>query len=222
MRVSIDEVLGEKVRAGILSLDGVTLPHDDGDALWCRIEAECDSLRKRHRDQTVGQVPGVESARGLYRSIGIDPTKTRPSSEALLRRVIKGKPLYRIHPLVDLFNWVSLQRLTPVGLYDVSKIVGDEVTIRVGREGEGYGGIRKGFVNLEGRFLVADDSGPFGSPTSDSQRTAIEGAASSVLAIFFCSKALEKQHVQKTLDVAEALSSIHLHARTVFKSVINH
>lgn len=222
MRVFIDVDVADVVQAGVLMLDGIVLPDDEGAALWQHIEAECETLRTRYRDITVGQVPGVKAARRLYRSIGIDPTKTRPSSEALLRRVIKGKSLYRIHPLVDLFNWVSLMRLTPVGLYDVAKIVGDEVTIRVGKEGEGYNGIRKGYVNLTGRFMVADGDGPFGSPTSDSPRTAIKGSVSSVLAIFFFSKELEKQEVNETLGAAEELAMAHLQSHTVLKNVINH
>lgn len=222
MRVVIDDALADVVQVGILMLDGIVLPGDEGQALWQRIETECETVRDRYRDSTVGQVPGVKAARRLYRSIGIDPTKTRPSSEALLRRAVKGKPLYRIHPLVDLFNLVSLTRLTPVGLYDVAKIVGNEVTIRIGGEGEGYDGIRKGFVNLHGRFVVADGDGPFGSPTSDSPRTAIDGSVSSVLVLFFCPKELEKQEVNETLHAAEALALVHLHSRTVLKSVISH
>jgi len=111
-------------------------------------------------------------ARRLYRAIGVDPTRTRPSSEALQRRVQKGKPFPRINALVDGINFCSLSLMLPFGGYDTGGIEGD-VTLRLGREGEGYEGIGKPWVNVAGRFTLADAHGPFGNPTADSFRTRI-------------------------------------------------
>ncbi len=119
-----------------------------------------------------GRVPGVEFARALFRRFHIDPTKTRPSSEALLRRALRGEPFPRVNSLVDVANVMSLLAQSPVGLYDLARTEGP-LNIRVGAEGEGYEGIRKGWVNVEGRICVADALGPLGNPTSDSARTMI-------------------------------------------------
>jgi DNA/RNA-binding domain of Phe-tRNA-synthetase-like protein len=108
----------------------------------------------------------------MYRRVGLDPTKTRPSSEALLRRVTRGEPLPRINSLVDICNWCSLAFQLPYGLYDVDRISGD-VEMRLGRAGEEYAGIRKDVVHLAGRLTLADAAGPFGNPTSDSARTMV-------------------------------------------------
>ena len=120
-----------------------------------------------------GSVGDPTRARALYRRFGIDPTKVRPSSEALLRRLKKGEPLPRVNSLVDVANAMSVQLQVPVGLYDLDKAVGEELVIRIGREGESYTGIRKDVVNVAGRLCIADAKGPCGNPSSDSERTMI-------------------------------------------------
>jgi DNA/RNA-binding domain of Phe-tRNA-synthetase-like protein len=120
-----------------------------------------------------GDVPAAGRARELYRKFGLDPTRVRPSSEALLRRLKKGEPLPRINSLVDVANALSVQLQVPVGLYDLGKVKGDELVIRLGAEGEGYTGIGKEHVNVAGRICVADAEGPCGNPSADSARTMI-------------------------------------------------
>jgi DNA/RNA-binding domain of Phe-tRNA-synthetase-like protein len=132
-----------------------------------------------------GRTGDMGPARALYRSFGTDPTRHRPSSEALLRRVRKGEGLPRINSLVDVANLLSLELQVPVGLYDLAKIEGEELVIRMGREGEGYAGIGKEHVNVEGRLCVADAAGPCGNPSSDSARTMITTATGAAAWIYF-------------------------------------
>lgn len=120
-----------------------------------------------------GEVGDSAPARALYRRFGIDPTRVRPSSEALLRRLKKGEAFPRINSLVDVANALSVQLQVPVGLYDLGKVRGDELVVRLGAEGESYNGIGKERVNVAGRICVADVEGPCGNPTSDSARTMI-------------------------------------------------
>jgi DNA/RNA-binding domain of Phe-tRNA-synthetase-like protein len=124
------------------------------------------------------------SVRTMYKKVGIDPTKTRPSNEALLRRVRKGDAIPRINSAVDVINWCSLEFQLPYGLYDASKVSGP-VTMRLGAEGEKYAGIRKDEVNVGGRITVADDTGPFGNPTSDSARTMVTPSTTELLVIVY-------------------------------------
>lgn len=132
-----------------------------------------------------GDVPPVARARELYRRFGTDPTRIRPSSEALLRRIKKGEPLPRINSLVDVANALSVQLQVPVGLYDLGKVVGDELVIRLGLEGESYEGIGKEKVNVAGRICVADAKGPCGNPSADSARTMITTSTESAAWIYF-------------------------------------
>ena len=111
----------------------------------------------------------------MYKRLGIDPTKTRPSSEALLRRIRKGDALPRINSLVDVVNWCSVESQLPYGIYDADRIDGS-AALRVGRAGESYAGIRKDTVHVDGRLTLVDANGPFGNPTSDSARTMVTTA----------------------------------------------
>ena len=132
-----------------------------------------------------GNAGSVDRARELYRRFGVDPTKVRPSSEALMRRIKKGESLPRINSLVDVANAMSVQLQVPVGLYDLEKVRGDELVVRLGAEGESYEGIGKDRVNVAGRICVADADGPIGNPSSDSARTMITTDTQSAAWIYF-------------------------------------
>ncbi|HEX5070318.1 MAG TPA: phenylalanine--tRNA ligase beta subunit-related protein [Vicinamibacterales bacterium] len=126
----------------------------------------------------------IAAVRTMYKRVGIDPTKTRPSSEALLRRVRKGDELPVINSLVDIINWCSLETQLPFGLYDLDRIHG-QVVLRLGGPGEEYEGIRKAAVHVAGRLTLADEQGPFGNPTSDSARTMVTTATVRALIVIF-------------------------------------
>ncbi|MGG5316986.1 B3/B4 domain-containing protein [Enterococcus sp. AZ072] len=105
----------------------------------------------------------------VYRALGKDPARFRPSSDSLWRRVIQKKGLYQINNLVDANNYFSLLYKLPFGSYDLAK-VGETITLSVGETGESYAGIGKKAVNIENLLVLKDEEGPFGSPTSDSTR----------------------------------------------------
>ncbi len=138
-----------------------------------------------------------EYGRKLYKSFGQDPTKFRPSSEALHRRLSRGKPFPRIHPAVDAVNLLSLINSIPYGLYDFSKIRGN-IRIRLGKPGEGYQGIGRDRINLEGRLLLEDDEGPFGNPTGDSLRTAVDRETETFLYIIFAPRGYPSEEANLT------------------------
>ena len=85
---------------------------------------------------------------------------------------------------VDVCNLCSTSFLLPIGLYDAARIRGD-VTLRRGEPGESYPGIRKDSINVAGRLVLVDDLGPFGNPTSDSLRTSVSEATSSLFMVIF-------------------------------------
>lgn len=149
--------------------------------------------------------PPAESAavRAMYRRVGIDPTKTRPSNEALLRRVRKGQPLPRVNSLVDVINWCSVEFQLPYGLYDSAHVIGS-VTLRLGRDGEEYAGIRKETVHVAGRITLVDDTGPFGNPTSDSARTMVTTATTEAMVVVFAPLDVSRARLEGVLDVTAA------------------
>jgi len=220
MRVEISADLAPLVRLGVLRLEGLRPPGDGGDALWAELESAAIALGRRHAGRTAGEIPAVRETRRLYRSVGIDPTKTRPSSEALLRRAIQGRELYRVHPLVDLFNLASLLSQLCVGLYDESRIEGHRVLVRLGEEGWGFEGIRRGRINVGGRLCLVDREGPFGSPTADSARTAIDGDSPRALAVFFQPRDGEPARIGEALDRAADLAARHLAAQVAERRIV--
>jgi DNA/RNA-binding domain of Phe-tRNA-synthetase-like protein len=176
-------------------------------------------LATHYSGKQPADIPGVSETRALFHQLDIDPTKTRPSSEALLRRVLQGKGLPRVNPAVDVCNLCSLEHQLPFGLYDRDQVRG-AIHVRVGREGEGYGGIRKQRVNLSGRLLLADDDGPFGAPTSDSSRTSVTAETHNLLVVVFCPLDRAGQHLSTALEHVSELITRHCGASVVAVRVI--
>ncbi len=186
MNISIDIELRDIVKLGVIEVDSVRV-EEGSIELWREIDALCEKIGMEHQNKAWTEIPGVSETRELYRKCRIDPTKTRPSSEALLRRTLQRKGLYRINNLVDVCNWCSLEFQLPIGLYDLDRIEGN-VICRFGTEGEFFPGIRKDDVHVGGRVCMADDGGAFGSPTSDSARTMIKKSTKRAAMILFALK----------------------------------
>jgi DNA/RNA-binding domain of Phe-tRNA-synthetase-like protein len=172
-----------KVRCEI-DVEPLTLELYELEVMPPREDFELEVKRAEQAVRT-GEVGPVSRARELYKKFGIDPTRVRPSSEALLRRMKKGEPLPRINSLVDVANALSVQLQVPVGLYDLGKVIGEELVLRLGKRGESYVGIGKEKVNVSGRICVADADGPIGNPSADSARTMITTDTESAAWIYF-------------------------------------
>jgi DNA/RNA-binding domain of Phe-tRNA-synthetase-like protein len=134
----------------------------------------------------------------MYRRIGWEPTQYRPSSEALVRRILKGKGLYRINNLVDYGNIVSASFFLSMGLYDFDKIEGN-IVLDVGKPSEEYEGISKSRIHAEGKLILRDSRGIFGNPTADSLRTSITLNTKRALALFFCPPEVSDDYINSTL-----------------------
>ncbi len=192
MRFTLAPELAPVVRPGVLWLEGATVV-----AREARLDAPLAAA-----EAAVRMHPPAEtlSVRTMYKRVGLDPTKTRPSSEALLRRVRKGDTLPRINSMVDVCNWCSLEFQLPYGLYDASRIDGD-VELRLGRPGESYAGIRKDEVHVGGRMALADAIGVFGNPTSDSARTMVTTGTTRSMLVVFAPRDMDPGRLAEVLDV---------------------
>jgi DNA/RNA-binding domain of Phe-tRNA-synthetase-like protein len=184
------------VRPALLAVDRVRAVDREP-----RMDEPIAETMERLRGAAFDLEPLIAASRRMYRALGIDPTKTRPSSEALLRRVRKGEPLPRINSLVDICNWCSIETQMPFGLYDRGRIEGDVVRLRRGRDGEGYDGIRKDRVNVTGRLALVDAIGPFGNPTSDSSRTMVTLATTRVLFVIYAPADSDDAAIEQALTL---------------------
>jgi len=150
--------------------------------LFGEMKARALEIERLPFPRSVLESPQIEMTRRAYKALGKDPARYRGSAEALLRRVVAGKGLPQINAVVDIINLVSVESRLPVGLYDTAHVRGD-VVFRAGRAGESYKGIGKYDLNLEGLPLFADDQGPHGSATSDSERTMVTSKTEGILAV---------------------------------------
>ena len=191
MRFTLAPDLATIVRPGVLWLEGATVVEREPRLVAPLAAAE--AAVRMHPPEEIAAV------RTMYKRVGLDPTKTRPSSEALLRRVRRGDQLPRINSMVDVCNWCSLEFQLPYGLYDAAHLNGD-VELRLGRDGEAYPGIRKDDVHVDGRITLADATGPFGNPTSDSARTMVTPATTRALLVVFAPRDVDARRLTVVLD----------------------
>ena len=167
------------------------------------IELE-DYIKKKFSEEAPAKDPVVSAVRRMYRRIGWEPTQYRPSSEAMIRRFLKDKGLYRINNAVDLGNVASTHYHLPMGLYDIEQIAGD-ISVDVGKPGEEYEGISKEIIHAEGKLVLRDDQGVFGNPTADSKRTSIQQDTRNILALFFTPPEVLDNYLRNTLLFLEDL-----------------
>jgi DNA/RNA-binding domain of Phe-tRNA-synthetase-like protein len=196
------------LRLGLVRAEPVAIGASGPDLL-AEIEATCAALKAAHARRAPSEIEGLAPARDLYRLFGIDPTRTRPSSEALLRRVLQDKGFPRVLNAVDVCNLCAVRFLLSIGLYDAGRVRGG-VTLRPGRPGESYAGIRKEDVRLEGRPVLADDDGPFGNPTSDSLRTSVTSDTRSLWMVIFAPAGVSRAWLLEHVGTARALLERHL------------
>jgi DNA/RNA-binding domain of Phe-tRNA-synthetase-like protein len=171
------------VKLGVVEADGVRFALVD-EALAKLMDEVCDRKRREFTLESLADAEPTRAVRAMFRAWGVDPSKYRPSSEALLRRVVQGKGLYRVSNLVDIGNLGSIETGWPYGCYDRSRL-DTPIVFRHGAPGELYEGIGKRTWHLEGRPVLADAQGPFGSPISDSTRSMITQSARAVSAVIY-------------------------------------
>ena len=171
------------VKLGVVEADALRVaPADEN--LSRLMDDICNRKLREFTIEALAEAESTRAVRSMFRAWDMDPSKYRPSSEALLRRIVQGKGLYRVSNVVDIGNLISIETGWPLGCYDRAKIL-PPIVFRHGTAGECYEGIGKRTWHLEGRPVLADPDGPFGSPISDSTRSMITGVARDVLVTIY-------------------------------------
>ncbi|MBN2166246.1 MAG: hypothetical protein JW717_08220 [Marinilabiliaceae bacterium] len=161
------------------------------------ISDELNSIEQLMDEQSIRDLESIKTTKDAYRKLGKDPNRYRPSSESLIRRVAKGKGLYRINNVVDILNLVSVRTGYSICGFDMDKIQGD-IVLGLGIKGEPYIGIGRGEINIENIPVFRDDCRAFGTPTSDSLRTMITDATKKIMLIFMVFD--QNRELNKVLD----------------------
>ncbi len=185
------------VRLGLLEAAAVRA-EPSMPALTEELVSVADKLAEALTVEAVAELESVRAVRAMFRVWGLDPSKYRPSSEALLRRLAQGKGLYQISNIVDIVNLGQIETGWPYGCYDRDRVQ-PPVTLRLGERGEKYEGIGRRVWHLDGRPVLADREGPFGSPISDSTRTMITPGTRSLLATIFAPASAPDHAIERAL-----------------------
>lgn len=184
MQIVVSEDIRQRCPAFVGAAVFATVRNSESSpALWQEIDRFVARYRLCHTVDSIKQMPAIEATREAYRRCGKDPSRYRPSGEALVRRILKGGDLYRVSTLVDLINLASIAYGYSIGGFDADKIAGNRLTLGIGREGEPYEGIGRGPLNIGGLPVYRDGTGGIGTPTSDHERTKLSLETTRLLAI---------------------------------------
>ena len=143
-------------------------------------------IRSAYDIQTLKDRPILRAYRDFFWSLGVDPTKTRPAAEALIRRLLHGKPLPKINTLVDAYNLASIKTEIAIAAFDFDKIRG-ELMMRYAERGEEFLGIgMKAPMRLDGKEIVISDGEKLLAvyPYRDAEDTKVTEATRNVLLLF--------------------------------------
>lgn len=154
------------------------------EALNAEMDSEVESLLALYTIDQVNKIPQITATRQVYKMLGKDPNRYRPSAEALCRRIIRGIGIYRVSTLVDIINLVSIRSGISIGGFDMDKIEGDVLELGVGKTADMFEAIGRGLLNIEGLPVYRDNTGGIGTPTSDNERTKISENTSRLLIVF--------------------------------------
>ncbi len=151
-------------------------------SLWSEMEAEIKHISATFTLKEINKRPEISATRKIYKALGKDPNRYRPSAEALCRRIVRGIPIYKVSMLVDIINLVSICSGFSIGGFDGDKIQG-EIRLGVGTSEEEFEAIGRGLLNVEGLPIYRDEVGGIGTPTSDNERTKISEGTTRLLLI---------------------------------------
>lgn len=178
-----DEIRAKAPALRVMQIEAEIENPDTPEALWAELEALAADVHGRYAMEMVNKRPAIAATRTAYKACGKEPNRYRPSSEALMRRMVKGLELYRTAAVIDLINLLSVACGHSIGGFDTDRIDGDTVTLGIGREGEPYEAIGRGPLNIAGMPVWRDNTGGIGTPTSDNERTKLSPSTRRLLMI---------------------------------------
>jgi len=171
MQINISELIRQACPDLTLSVIACEVKNSETTSiLWHEIEEETMKISSTSTLENTKFRPEISATRQVYRKLGKDPNRYRPSAEALCRRICKGLGIQRVSTLVDIINLISIRSGFSIGGFDAEKIQGD-LRLEVGTASDIFQAIGRGILNVEGLPLFKDAAGGIGTPTSDNERT---------------------------------------------------
>ncbi len=145
------------LNAFMIQIKDVKIHKIDGELEKVKLEV-IKKVRKEHNINLVKNQKTFREYRDFFWKIGIDPTKIRPASEALIRRILAGKTIPRINTLVDAYNLASIKSGVALATFDTDKLDSD-ILMRFAQEGEQFYGIgmEKPLILKGGEIVISDN-----------------------------------------------------------------
>lgn len=165
----------------VLQIEAEVVNSPTSDELWEEILEASEELKNKFSLPELNKRPSIDATRKAYKKLGKDPNRYRPSAEALGRRIINGKGIYRLSALIDIINLVSIKTGYSIGGFDKSQISGQNLILDAGTSSDIFNAIGRGQLNIEGLPVYRDSKGGIGTPTSDEERTKIHPETRSLL-----------------------------------------
>ena len=217
MEVLIDKQLKEECNVNLGCIFYKTNVIKTNKELWEYIEKDViNNVKEMFTLENLTEQINIKTSRKAYKALGKEPSRYRVSSEALIRRILQGKGLYRINNVVDTNNLISIETGYSVGSYDLENLHGN-INFRIGNIGEKYQGIGKEMINIENLPVFADDFGAYGSPTSDSTRAMITEKSKDILTVLISFNGMEG--LEKSIDIAKKYLTKYANAEDI-RSII--
>jgi DNA/RNA-binding domain of Phe-tRNA-synthetase-like protein len=167
-----DKIKSKWVNTAIGSLQANILVKESNQKLIEKLDNACNNFALNHKVEDISQLQVINDSRKAYKALGKDPARYRLSSEALLRRIVKEKGIYKINNIVDINNLLSIESFYSICAFDISKL-NPPIQFTIGTKEDEYYGIGRGLLNIENLPVFQDQISKFGSPTSDSERVKI-------------------------------------------------
>lgn len=206
MEIQINEELKQLIpdfKIGVVHYRDIQVS-DAPQMLKGRLRLFQESLYFDYEDKKTTDIPAINEWRKLFKTVGTDPNRYRPSNEALYRRVQKQQFLTTVNSAVDMNNFLSLQYQIPLGIYDVNHLDGS-ISIKLGTDQDSYVAINEREVSLTNKILSCDRQGPFGSPYVDSKRTVVTTNTTEALHLIYLQPSLS---IDKSMQLVQALSKM--------------
>ncbi len=180
----LDIKISEKLKSkwnniAIGSIQAEIIVKPSGRELVEKLDTACNEFSSKHIVEDISKLKPIADSRKAYKALGKDPARYRLSSEALLRRIVKEKGIYKINNIVDINNLLSITSYYSICVFDISRLQAP-IEFTIGTKEDEYYGIGRGLLNIENLPVFEDQKGKFGSPTSDSERVKITNETTSI------------------------------------------
>lgn len=200
MEIQISAQLNNQIpqfKAGIITYNHIEVGPSP-QMLKGRLQLFQESLFFDLQEKELSDFKGMQEWRHIFKAIGTDPSRYRPSVEALYRRIKKQNYLPSVHSAIDLNNFFSLQFEAPIGIYDCANLEGD-ITIKIGEPDDEYMGINGRINSMNNMITSVDQTGPFGSPFVDSERTKVTEDTKQALQIIYFGPSISPEEANKQM-----------------------